>query len=79
MDAAWVCGAFETSRRREVLNFNYHKEVAALALGIATRRCTAARVHCNERHCFGGRGIALRQCRGDGDHYDPDNRAAGGA
>jgi murein tripeptide amidase MpaA len=29
-DAGWVCRAFETSRRRDVLSFNYHKEVAAL-------------------------------------------------
>jgi hypothetical protein len=30
MDAAWVAKAFETSRRREVLSFNHHEEVAAL-------------------------------------------------
>lgn len=29
-DAAWVCQKFETSRRREVLSFRHHKEVAAL-------------------------------------------------
>jgi len=30
MDAAWVAKAFGTSRRREVLSFNHHEEVAAL-------------------------------------------------
>jgi hypothetical protein len=29
-DAAMVCRKFETSRRREVLSFNHHREVAAL-------------------------------------------------
>jgi N6-adenosine-specific RNA methylase IME4 len=29
-DAGWVSGKFETSRRREVLTFNHHKEVAGL-------------------------------------------------
>jgi hypothetical protein len=29
-DYAWVCGRFETSRRREVLSFGHHREVAAL-------------------------------------------------
>jgi N6-adenosine-specific RNA methylase IME4 len=29
-DAAYVCKAVETSRRREVLSFNHHREVAAL-------------------------------------------------
>jgi hypothetical protein len=29
-DAASVCRKFETSRRREVLSFNHHREVAAL-------------------------------------------------
>jgi hypothetical protein len=31
MGAAWVCGQFETSRRREVLSFIHHREVAGLA------------------------------------------------
>ena len=30
MDAGWVAGAVETSRRREVLSWSHHKEVAAL-------------------------------------------------
>ena len=30
MDCGWVAGKFETSRRREVLSFTHHKEVAAL-------------------------------------------------
>src|SRR5438045_3362810 len=29
-DCAWVCRQFETSRRREVLSFTHHREVAAL-------------------------------------------------
>jgi hypothetical protein len=29
-DAAWVAGAFETSRRRQVLSFGHHRAVAAL-------------------------------------------------
>jgi hypothetical protein len=29
-DYAWVCGCFETSRRREVLSFSHHREVAGL-------------------------------------------------
>jgi hypothetical protein len=36
-DAAWVCDAFkETSRRRDVLSFNHHKEVA----GLCASRCS---------------------------------------
>lgn len=31
MDAAWVAGAIEVSRRRETLTFSHHKEVAPLA------------------------------------------------
>jgi N6-adenosine-specific RNA methylase IME4 len=34
-DAASVCRAFETSRRREVLSFQHHREVAALPLDVA--------------------------------------------
>jgi N6-adenosine-specific RNA methylase IME4 len=30
MDAAWVCRKFETSRRREVLSFKHHREVASI-------------------------------------------------
>lgn len=30
MDAGWVAGQIETSRRREVLSWSHHKEVAAL-------------------------------------------------
>jgi DNA modification methylase len=30
-DAGWVAGAFETSRRRDVLSWSHHKEVAALS------------------------------------------------
>ena len=29
-DAAWIAARFETSRRRDVVSFNHHKEVAAL-------------------------------------------------
>ena len=29
-DAGWVAGAIETSRRRDVLSWSHHKEVAAL-------------------------------------------------
>jgi hypothetical protein len=29
-DCAWVCGKFEASRRREVLSFTHHREVAGL-------------------------------------------------
>ena len=36
-DAAWVCQKFETSRRREVLQINYHREVAALPRRTADR------------------------------------------
>jgi hypothetical protein len=36
MNAASICGAFaETSRRREVLGFNYHVAVAALPAAAA--------------------------------------------
>ena len=37
MDAGWVARRFETSRRREVLPWTFHKEVAALDADVADR------------------------------------------
>ena len=36
-DAAWVCGRVEKSRRRDLLSFNHHREVAALPAHVADR------------------------------------------
>jgi hypothetical protein len=49
-----VCKPFETSRRREFLSFNYHREVAALDPAQQDRlldRATAARI--NRTHFIG--------------------------
>ena len=37
MDLGWVCREFETSRRREVLSFSHHREVAGLEPAEADR------------------------------------------
>jgi len=42
MNAASVCRSFETSRRREVLSFKHHAEVASLPKSEADRLLTAA-------------------------------------
>lgn len=42
MDAAWVAGKFETSRRREVVPFSHHREVAALPQAEAERLLDSA-------------------------------------
>jgi hypothetical protein len=46
-DAAYVCKAIETSRRREVLSFHHHAEVAAIPIGktghsFAMRNCLSS-------------------------------------
>jgi len=38
MDAGWVCRQIETSRRREVLSFKHHREVAGLGQKILPNR-----------------------------------------
>lgn len=45
MNAGYVCGAFETSRRHEVLPFSYHQEVASLSPGVADELLDLAEEH----------------------------------
>lgn len=44
-DAGWLARVFETSRRREVLPWSHHKEVAALPPGIADEFLEAAQIN----------------------------------
>jgi hypothetical protein len=59
MDAAWVCCAFETSRRQEVLAFSHHRTVAALPPDLADELLK----WCEEPLAAGGRPRSVRRRR----------------
>jgi DNA modification methylase len=50
MDAGWVAGKIEPSRRREVLSFSHHKEVAALEPADRDRLLDSAEAECWSRN-----------------------------
>ena len=61
MDAASVCRAFETTRRREALSFKHHREVAALPPTDADALLDWAEAPL----CDGGKPRSTRELRGE--------------